>query len=783
MCRKYLIPSFLLLFSIVASAQLPVGTWRTHASFTNITNVEMTPNRVFAIGDKHLFSYSKIDGSLDTYSKCEGMSESTASLIKYDTKTGQLVVVYSNSNVDVIDSDGNIFNIDGIYKKNWSVDKTVNNIFFLGGRAYLSTNFGIVVLNLKKYEVKETYIIGDQGAMNPVYSLTSDGEYFYALMDGEVKKAPLKGKNLLDFSSWDKSGLPLPSTSVSYSDLEYFNGSFVLAQKNGEIYRYLNGEWKSIMSNSSGLDAYIHISGDQLIIGMKNHKFKRYSSKWVSEANIYFPGNDVVFGGEKYYIAAADKGLAIYVNESNVKYKKPNGPATSNSQVIRYDNGYITVTPGFYSTNRSLWTPGMEPRKGGIYFHYDNMWHSYIDSNTGASSITPGNVFYDVVSVTIDPTNKNHFFASTWGEGIYEFLNGKATYLHTHKNTDGVLKAVYGHESEDHLLRIDGLCYDASNNLWAVCSTESKTKVNFVAYRTTDGVWHEASGYSPFEKSSTIMQLMFHSNGQHWLRAKQGDYSGLLIKNSEKSVYMSTFIDADGKSVSPYYYFSMAEDKDGAVWVGTSEGPLIFNNCSKIFSSSYRISRVKIPRNDGSGLADYLLGGVEVTAIAVDGGNRKWLGTKNSGVYLVSDDGLKTFHHFTTENSPLPSNDITSIAINPTTGEVFIGTSEGIVGYGGGTTEPVKELNKKNVYVYPNPVTPDYTGMITVVGLEDKTVVKIVDASGQLVFEGKSFGGSLSWDGKNYHGNYVSSGVYFFHLFNTNEDDSRSAAAKVLIIR
>ncbi|MBQ1651342.1 MAG: T9SS type A sorting domain-containing protein, partial [Paludibacteraceae bacterium] len=257
--------------------------------------------------------------------------------------------------------------------------------------------------------------------------------------------------------------------------------------------------------------------------------------------------------------------------------------------------------------------------------------------------------------------------------------------------------------------------------------------------------------------------------------------TGIFVKSDNNKRFFTSFTDKDGKTLTPSEIYDIVEDNSGTVWIGTDVGPILLNNLNKIFDASYRCTRVKIPRDDGTGLADYLLDGIPVRAIDVDGGNRKWIGTTN-GVYLVSADGLTTYNHFTEDNSPLISNEITSLEVNNITGSVLIGSGNGIVEYRDGVTEPVKKFNDDKIKVFPNPVTPGFTGFITLTGLENETVVKVTDASGRLVAEGTSNGGSFSWDGK-HNGSYVGSGVYFFHLMNTDENNSRSSAAKVLIIR
>jgi hypothetical protein len=224
----------------------------------------------------------------------------------------------------------------------------------------------------------------------------------------------------------------------------------------------------------------------------------------------------------------------------------------------------------------------------------------------------------------------------------------------------------------------------------------------------------------------------------------------------------------------------MAEDKNGYIWLGTDKGILVYYRPWAIFSEQHPVaSRIKIPRNDGTNFIDYLLEKEKISAIAVDGANRKWIGTEDSGVYLVSEDGLKTYQTFNIKNSPLPSNTITSLAITPHTGEVFIGTAKGIVSYKARATEGNEEFSK--VYAYPNPVREDYSGEITITGLVQNSIVKITTVSGKLVHETISLGGVAYWDGTNFSGNKVKSGVYIVYVSST--DGSQSAVAKVLIIR
>jgi len=762
------------------AADIPVGTWRSHLSYRSVTAVEETPGKIFAIGDGHLFSCGKKDSVITKYSKVDGFSENSVSCIKYDWLSGQLVIAYKNSNIDIVTSNGDIINIPDIKDKSLAVDKGINRISFYNSDAYLGTDFGIVVLNLKKYEVKDTYIIGNDAKMDPVYAVTSDGKYFYALMDGQIKVAPVKGKNLLDYKNWDGTKVKLPDAEKSYSDLLYYYGKLLLCEEKGAIYEFSDGIWRTLYEYSGGnVSTFFHTSKDYLTISTGKDKYFA-SPSWEVSGPYDLGCNDVLLSEGSLWLAlSGNNGLGcISLEDGVLHYVTVDAPALGSAQRIYYDKGRIVVAPGSSWKDRGR-------VDGGILFFENDKWKSYTAAETGARSIAPDGVFMDVVSVAVDPQNANHWFASTWGEGVYEFLDGKAIKLHSYNNTDNVIKhhSLVSEHNWAHYTRVDGLKYDADGKLWALSSIASSvSSINVVGYMTQDGLWHEASGYAPAQNTEMLRTIMFHSSGQHWLlTCHTKPY--IIVKSDNKKTSFSTFTDKDGNTVTPSFLYDIVEDKDGTVWVGTSDGPILFQNTGNVFNSTYRITRVKIPRNDGSGLADYLLNGIAVKALAVDGGNRKWIGTETAGLYVVSADGLTTINHFTTDNSPLPSNDITSIAINPENGSVFIGTADGIVEYRDGVTEPEKKLDEKNFVVFPNPVLPDYTGLITLTGLEENTVVKVVNASGYLVYQGTSTGGTFTWNGRNFNGDNVGGGVYFFHLMNTSENNSRSSAAKVLIIR
>ena len=271
--------------------------------------------------------------------------------------------------------------------------------------------------------------------------------------------------------------------------------------------------------------------------------------------------------------------------------------------------------------------------------------------------------------------------------------------------------------------------------------------------------------------------LLWFTN-RHWALPSFYCYNP---KTNEIERYMTKLVNQDGISGSEMYNPScIVEDKDGNLWLGTNTGLYMIDAASASSGSLEYVTQVKVPRNDGTNYADYLLAGTSITAIAVDGGNRKWIGTLGQGIYLISADNMEQIYHFTTDNSPLLSNSVEAIAIDNSTGEVFIGTEKGLCSYMSDATESSIEMVKDDVYAYPNPVVKGYDGLITVVGLTRDADVKILTVNGQLVAQGRSNGGSFTWDGRDRSGRRVASGIYM--VATATSDGKKGVVCKIAVI-
>lgn len=432
----------------------------------------------------------------------------------------------------------------------------------------------------------------------------------------------------------------------------------------------------------------------------------------------------------------------------------PGGPKYNYMLFFRFVNNKLYTCNGIM---KGKFNPNIP---GTVQVLEGDDWTIYQDN---ISSYT-GHEYIDLASVDVDPLDPSHVFASG-RVGLYEFRNGQFVKEYTYDNSDLQPNALVNPPSKDYIM-IEGIKFDDSGNLWVLNSSAATASLFEI---TKEGKWisHHKNTFLLSTKDRSydnMVRPMFDSRGLLWFCNDRFIEPALLCyqPSSDGSIAYRDFINQDGTKLEDFYDVScIEEDKNGDLWIGTDKGPFVLEQSYIGKSAEETIfTQVKVPRNDGTNYADYLLAGVDVTCIKVDNDNRKWIGTNGQGVYVISSDNMTEVHHFTAENSQLISNIVGCIDIDESTGEVFIGTEKGLCSYMSGVTEPIKEMTKDNVYAYPNPVTPDFTGMITITGLMDNARVMILSSSGALIKQGRSSGRIFQWDGKDKDGKRVASGVY-----------------------
>lgn len=454
----------------------------------------------------------------------------------------------------------------------------------------------------------------------------------------------------------------------------------------------------------------------------------------------------------------------------------PGGPKYNYFGFMKFANNQLYTCDGGFAVGIS--------RKGCIQMLKNEEWNIYPDDNISSKT----NVTYENLEcLDYDPTDTSHIFVGG-RNGLYEYKNGNFENYYNYENSP---IERYNNRSKEYEL-ITGVKFDKEGNLWMLNSqAPTQSLIEFtkdkqwISHQLPDLMKLDDAGFT--NKSLGLLgNMLIDSRGllwfvnNHWIVPSLYCYQFSEDNSEERLNAFTSFVNEDGTEVSVGAVRCAAEDKDGNIWIGTSAGPLLLDP-NQITASAPTFTQVKVPRNDGTNYADYLLSGIDVSCIAVDGANRKWFGTKKNGIYLISEDNLSEIHHFTTLNSPLLSNGIESIAINEKTGEVFIGTDKGLCSYMSDSSTPNESMTSDNVWAYPNPVKPDYTGLITIVGLSQNADVKILTSNSRIVNEGKSNGGTYTWNGCDANGKKVASGIYM--VATATNDVEKGTVCKIAIIK
>lgn len=731
-------------------SQSDASSWRDHLSYRDASLISLSGSTVSIASAAGIARYDKTSGTFEYLSKVTGLSDAGISALTYSEEYAAAIIGYSDGNID-IRTGGRTYNINDLKRNSTYTSKKINHILCVDDAAYLSCDFGIVKIDLRRRVISETWLIGDGGSALQVNELTIWNALFCAATAQGVRQGPVSGSALTDHTHWTLV-TGIPNNQGVFTHIASTSQKLLVSYNQQYLYQFNGIQWTPYSLPDENTENIVQLSGSgQRMLVVRTHDVFSDNANLTTPLQIInqtsqslLVRNAKADAEGTLWMADLQKGLVEYPANGTTTFHTPQGPAAPLNGTMVFRDNALYATGGDHDL-----LPGI------ISMLTSQRWNNITDPdhrNLGAMDVSP--------------VTPGQWAVGAKDQGLLLYQNQILATQYTPANSP--IEAPSG------LIRISGLRYDAQGVLWGVQQNASKP----VVARLPDGSWKSfswAAGNHPGI-------LHFDLNGQGWITTEN---DGLFVFNNGGT----PTDESDDRTIRffPHTVFGqtirttycIANDLNGSVWIGTESGPVIFPNPASITQGiGTGGTHILVPGEDEPEMVFPLLGSEPILSIAVDGANQKWLGTATGGVFLLSGDGQQQLAHFTTSNSPLPSDQVTGIAVNDYTGEVYFQTEYGIVGYRGTAVAAGPDFTK--MYAYPNPVRESFEGNITITGLVQDTHLKVTDISGNLVYETVSQGGQAFWDGRNLRGKRVATGVYL--IFCSNRDGTQTHIGKLLFI-
>lgn len=756
-------------------AQAPIGRWELHLPGTSATSLAMAGNSLYVAG-YGLFRYDLADQSVRGLSRQDGFADVRVSALAFDTTSQQLVIGYADANLDIVEAGtGTITNLSDIQRKPISGAKKINSINAVGRRAYLACSFGIVVLNLERLEIEDTYAnLGPGGQVLDVRSTVVYHDSLFAATEQGILVGPLNA-NLLDFANWQTyAGTDKATSLATIGDRLY------ATRRQEGLYRLAGRGWRQEFPapENFGPTALTTTRG-MIVMSRSNGSITTIKPDGAFNDLRAADGGNLYQGVRgrdgRFYLADPDQGLFVLDPATNTaQLVIPNGPV---------GNVSFSTTP--VGADTYAFTGGYSPGSGGLGFRLGfsrrraGRWENFSKKVYPDTTQYPSLHDRDLTAAAWNPVNQKLYIAS-YGDGLWEWGGVGNFRLFDAISSPLISPLSPSTPGYQHYTRLKSVAVDSKGIVWMVNFNQGVTNPGLFSFdpKTTQFTAHLA-GLSSMAAAGE--NLVIDDNGYKWMTISQkgtgsgNGNQGIIVYDETRTLARTLTTDPNnGGIIGEGYVAAIAKDRKGDIWIGTSKGIQVFYNAAGVFpiSNVFKASQPIIDRRP-------LLDGQQVRAIAVDGGNRKWVGTEE-GLWLFNEDGTEALANFTTANSPLPSNKVTSLSVNDVTGEVFIGTEVGLATYRGTATEPSAEENPACTKVFPNPVPARFQGQIAIDGLTGGATVKITDVAGQLVYETTANGGRAVWNARDYNGQRVRSGIYL--AYSANADGKNTCVSKIAVM-
>lgn len=758
----------LLLQPVLTRAQAPVGRWQIHAPGTSVSIVAETGSALICAGAYGFFRYDRTDNSVRTLSRQDGFADVNVSAMAYDSTSGQLVIAYADATLDLLHSaDNTITTLLDIERKEVTGIKRINHVGVGNRRAYLATSFGIVVVDLDRYEVRDTYAnLGAAGQVLEVYATTVLGDSLYAATSDGLLVGSLRA-NLLDFSNWRRWPTQRPRALATLA------GHVYSAEEGIGVRRRDGGQWTTLLSFAEALTPYsltparavgaLAVARDKGFTllqadGSPVLDFRHPELGTVAQA---VRGQDGLF-----YLAEPNQGLFVVpAGGGTPSLVAPNGPVGNVAWATAPAGAATYAVAGGYSSG----TVGTNLQVGFSRLQ-DGAWDNYSARTLPAAGQFPVGKDIDLSALAFNATNGKLYLAS-YGFGLIEW-GGPGDFRHFDSRNSPLLSST-GDPNDVGYTRLTGVAVDPAGVVWVVNFSQATGGAGLFSFDPATSQWrpHLAGSFQGVRRKGIVID----DNGYKWLTPFAAPRGADLIVYDDVTGVSRTLTSTAGSGGLLGEVMAITKDRLGAIWIGTTKGVQVFDTPAQVLQAPPNFTAVtaRQPRNGGRFLFEDQL----VTAIAVDGGNRKWIGTEQ-GVWLFDEAGEEALAHFTTENSPLPSDKVLSLSVNGVTGEVFVGTERGLVSYRGSATEPAAGA-PTCAKVFPNPVPARFQGQIALDNLAPNAVVKITDVAGLLVYETKANGSRAVWDARDYQGRRVRTGIYL--AYTADADGNNTCISKIAV--
>ena len=768
---KQLVFALIFLQSLFLSAQNFEESWTGYFSYVSVKAISQGNDKIYVAAENAIFTYDFSTQEFKTVSTINGLSGKQISTIHYSENHNLLIIGYENGLIEIVKDDENdVLSVVDILDKQTIPPNTkrINHFYEYNGEVYISTQYGISVYDLGALEFGDTYFIGDFGAQIDITQTTVLDDFIYATSSTDgVRSALVENENLIDYEQWSAV------VSGGYKGVQTLGNEIFLARNDNQIFSYSSGNGLNFETqmNSSVVNFEVHL--DLLTITTTN-SIHAYSENFIleSEATSLLEYDFILQAGLAYnntfYLGTNELGvLVVPFGNNQAQQILPDGPLLNKPFAIDASPGRLWVVFGEVDVNFNPYFPNGTLSKRGISNLKEEAWTNidYEDliGQLGVEDVT------DISYVTINPENSNEVYMSSYHKGLLKIEEQTPSILYNETNSPLSIP----NNNEGIGIRLYGSDFDREENLW------------FVQSRANEGLIKlNPNGQFQFTDISTIIEAEDEQALTEIKVSREGypffgsANNGLIGYNPTTNVLNKIGEGLGTGGLPSNNVRALAFDNQNRLWIGTIKGLRVLYGVGDFFDGGEtQDAQAIIILEDG--VAQELLYEQSITDIEVDGSNNKWVATATSGVFYFSPNGQETLLRFTSDNSPLPSDNVQDIAIDGQSGTVYFATTDGLVAYNGSSTAPREDL--ESVYAFPNPVRPDFYGDVTIDGLTAKANVKITDVTGNLVYETTSEGGSVRWDTTAFGKYRVASGVYLVLV--STDDALETKVIKIMIIR